>query len=225
MSRWFRFYEESLNDPKLLRLSDSLYRAWTILLCFASKNDGILPPVEDMAAALRTKPAKVSAWIKELSAGDLIDEIDGHYEPHNWRGRQFKSDDSNERVKRYRQRKCNVTSAVTVTPPDTEQIQKQNTDTESRGADAPPDKVVPMRRYAFEGRTIRLEQSDLNRWKETYRSIPDILAVLQSADDYYTQSPPKDGKWFFPVSNWLKRENDTWGEKIKQANARPDRSF
>jgi uncharacterized protein YdaU (DUF1376 family) len=93
------------------------------------------------------------------------------------------------------------------------------------GAEAPPDKVVPIRRYAFEGRVIRLDQSDLNRWRETYRAIPDIMAVLQSADDYYTQSPPKDGKWFFPVSNWLKRENDLWGEKIRVASARPDRSF
>jgi len=93
------------------------------------------------------------------------------------------------------------------------------------GAEAPPEKVVPIRRYAFEGKIIRLDQPGLDRWRETYRLIPDIVAVLQSADDYYAESPPKDGKWFFPVSNWLKRENDAWGEKIRVANARPDRSF
>lgn len=135
MSRWFRFYEESLNDPKLLRLSDGLYRAWTILLCFASKNDGILPPVEDMAAALRTKPAKVSGWIKELSAGGLIDEVDGRYEPHNWHGRQYKSDVSTERVKRFRNGKRNVSE----TPPETDTETEQKKDAAPSGA-----QVVPL---------------------------------------------------------------------------------
>lgn len=93
------------------------------------------------------------------------------------------------------------------------------------GADAQADKVVPIRRYVFEGRVVRLEQSDLNRWKQTYQAIPDILAVLQTADDYYSENPPKDGKWFFPVSRWLQKEHDLWGEKLRTANARPDRSF
>ncbi|MDB5607809.1 MAG: hypothetical protein JWP25_4709 [Bradyrhizobium sp.] len=119
MTRWFRFYEESLNDPKLLRLSDGLYRAWTMLLCFASKNDGILPAVDDMAAALRTKPSKVSDWIEKLVAGGLIDRVGDHYEPHNWSGRQYKSDVSTDRVKRFRNGKRNVS----VTPPETEQKQ------------------------------------------------------------------------------------------------------
>lgn len=93
------------------------------------------------------------------------------------------------------------------------------------GAEAPSENVVSIRRYAFEGRVIRLDQSDLNRWRESYPAIPDITAVLQSADDYYSENPPKDGKWFFPVSRWLQKENDQWGEKLKLANARPDRSF
>lgn len=94
-----------------------------------------------------------------------------------------------------------------------------------RSADAPPEKVVPIRRYAFEGRVIRLSLDDFEKWKQTYHAIPDIFSVLQSADDYYSETPPKGGKWFFPVSNWLKRENDLWGEKIRAARARPDRSF
>jgi hypothetical protein len=143
MSRWFRFYDDAVNDPKLLRLSDSMFRAWVTLLCLASKHDGSLPKTADIALVLRMKAAKVAEWLTVLTAGGLLDcNADGTFTPHNWNARQFKSDVSNERVKRYRERKCNVTSGVTVTPPetDTEQIQKQK-DSEpiGSGADAPID--------------------------------------------------------------------------------------
>ena len=39
MSRWFRFYDDAINDPKVLKLSDRMHRVWIGLLCIASKND------------------------------------------------------------------------------------------------------------------------------------------------------------------------------------------
>jgi hypothetical protein len=128
VTRWFRFYDDTINDPKVLRLPDDLYRAWTVLLCFASKHEGQLPPADDIAIALRVKPSKVCEWITKLVKGGLIDQTETGFEPHNWNGRQYKSDVSNERVKRYRERKRNVTDAVTVTPPEqsrAEQIQSR----------------------------------------------------------------------------------------------------
>jgi hypothetical protein len=61
--------------------------------------------------------------------------------------------------------------------------------------------------YAFEGTTIKLTEHGLRRWQIAYPGIPDLRAELQKADDYYTENPPKDGKWFFPVSRWLANEN------------------
>lgn len=129
MSRWFRFYDDAVNDPKVQRLPGEKFKAWVNLLCLASKNDGVLPALADVAYTLRLSEEKVSSLLNEFCAAGLIDpvEVSGapmSYEPHNWNGRQFKSDVSNERVKRYRQRQRNVT----VTPPDTEQIQKQKED-------------------------------------------------------------------------------------------------
>jgi hypothetical protein len=76
------------------------------------------------------------------------------------------------------------------------------------GAEAPPDNVVPLsRQYAFEGRLVKLSQQDLDRWRKTYSALIDIGATLQAADDYYSENPPKEGKWFFPVSRWLEKEH------------------
>jgi len=113
MSRWFRFYDDVINDPKVLKLPEETRWHWIALLCIASKNAGSLPPTEDVAISLRVKTQAAAAIIATLKAAGLLDLADGRYVPHNWDGRQFKSDVSNERVKRYRERHRNVTEGVT----------------------------------------------------------------------------------------------------------------
>jgi hypothetical protein len=120
MSRWFRVYDDLVDDPKVQRLPGDTVKALLNLWCLASKNGGNLPSEGDIAFKLRMRPEKVTALLAGLKNAGLIDEVESGFEPHNWSARQFKSDVSNERVKRYRERKCNVTDTVTVTPPDTE---------------------------------------------------------------------------------------------------------
>lgn len=90
---------------------------------------------------------------------------------------------------------------------------------EIRGAEAPEESVVPIRRYAFEGRTVRLEQKHFDQWQKVYHAIPDFTAALQAADDYYSEHPPKDGKWFFPVSRWLEKQHTIEFERRKVSEA------
>ena len=120
MSRWFRFYDDSINDPKVLRMSPEMRWHWVAMLSIASKNDGRLPSVEDVALMLRTTVSQAQEIIDDLVARVLLDEArDGTLTPHNWRKRQYKSDVSTDRVKRFRKRARNVSE----TPPETEQIQ------------------------------------------------------------------------------------------------------
>jgi hypothetical protein len=122
MSRWFRFYDEALNDPKILKLPDDLFRIWVGLLCVASKNEGNFPPISVVALLIRLKPKKAQEAIEKLITAGLIDTGEGDSHPHNWSGRQYKSDVSTERVKRFRNGK--------VTPPDTDT--DTDTDTEKK---------------------------------------------------------------------------------------------
>lgn len=126
MSRWFRFYAEALDDPKVQKLEPSTFKHWVNLLCLAAKNDGVLPSQEDIAFALRIDEIACQSLLDRLLIAGLIDILKGgpngsRIAPHAWSQRQYKSDVSTDRVKRYRERSRNVS----VTPPDTE------TDTET----------------------------------------------------------------------------------------------
>lgn len=134
MSRWFRFYDDALNEPKLLKLSDALFRAWVGLLCIASKNAGRLPADDDCALMLRMKPERIAAVFSSLVSAGLIDNDEIGRFPHNWSTRQFRSDVSNERVGRYRERQRNVTPPVTrnVTVTPSEQSQNRTEQIQSR---------------------------------------------------------------------------------------------
>jgi hypothetical protein len=141
MTHWWRAYDDAIDHPKLLKLSDATHRAWWTLQCVASANGGALPPAADIAVRLRLKPAKVAEWITKLVHARLIDNCDGVFRPHNWDDRQFQSDSSTERVKRHREKKRNVPDGVarnvsetaSETPPEQSRLR---TDSEQSRADA-----------------------------------------------------------------------------------------
>lgn len=121
MARWFRMYEETLDDPKAQRLEPALFKTWINLLCLASRHAGQLPEVSDIAFALRLSDESAGQAVKSLVDCGLLDETEGGLVPHNWRGRQYKSDVSTERVKRFRnteetasEKNRNVSASVSV---------------------------------------------------------------------------------------------------------------
>src|SRR6476469_9994252 len=137
MSRWWRAYDEAVDDPKLQQLRPELFKAWFNICCVTSQNGGKLPSLSSVAFKLRVKPDKARAIVEELKAADLIDDDGiGNLAPHNWSKRQYESDVSTETVKRFRERSRNVSSAVSETTPDTEteQIQKQREDSDPNGS-------------------------------------------------------------------------------------------
>ncbi len=137
-ARWFRFYDEVVDDPKVQTLSPELFKAWVNLLCIASKNDGIFPAISKIAFHLRCDETVVERTLERLSNEGLIDRRNGgvngyHYAPHGWDKRQYKSDSSNERVKRYRQRQRE-------TAPETDTESEDNTDVLSGNGVEKPEK-------------------------------------------------------------------------------------
>jgi hypothetical protein len=117
MSRWFRVYDDLVDDPKVQRLPPDLFKYLINLWCLASQNGGKLPAIADIAFKLRINDSKVRSVLAELDAAGLIDVDETSVEmviaPHNWEKRQFKSDVSTNRVKAFRERQTKRNGAVT----------------------------------------------------------------------------------------------------------------
>lgn len=133
MSRWFRLDDDVINDPKVLLLPEAMRWIWIAFLCIASKNAGRLPSINIIALHLRVKVHKAAEYLTRLVTAGLVDRDEEGFAPHNWKGRQFQSDVSTDRVKRFRERHGNVPSTVSETPPeidtqtDTEPEQRKKT--------------------------------------------------------------------------------------------------
>lgn len=145
MSRWFRFYDEALNDKKVQRLAPHLFKTWINLLCLASKSKGKLPCDDDISFELRISVQDARQQLEDLVLAGLVDIMpDGSREPHNWQERQFTSDTSQERTRKYRERlkgkSCDVTVTPDVTTPESESY--SDTDTKPKGL---PSSLEPAR--------------------------------------------------------------------------------
>ena len=135
--KWFRFYNEALDDPKVQQLPAPLFKHWVNLLCLASRKGGIVP-CGDAVFGLRLRRGQEEAVIEALIARGLLERVADGLCPHNWQSRQFTSDhDGAARVKRYRKQHRNVTSGVTVTPPETDTENTENTETETEQQQQP----------------------------------------------------------------------------------------
>lgn len=135
MSRWFRLDDDVINDPKILLLPEQMRWIWVAFLCIASKNDGKIPAIEIVALNLRVKKTKAAEYLTKLVTAGLIDNDDGAFAPHNWAGRQYKSDVTDptaaSRQKSYRDRNKNRNGErnASVTNTDT---REQNTETDTQ---------------------------------------------------------------------------------------------
>lgn len=158
---WFRFYPEVYTDRKISRAAaaagtEKLFfiGAWAGLLSFASSSPDRgrllittkLPYTDkDICEELELEPEKWSAIRDALFQYEMLDQDEnGVYFIRNWDKRQFKSDNSTERVRKYRKKQdSNDDETGDETglkrfgnAPDTET--ESETESEIDGADAPP---------------------------------------------------------------------------------------
>src|SRR6202012_2920775 len=126
---WFRFYSEFAHDPKVQMMPEAMQRRLAMIFCLRC-NETLLK--RSIAFQLRISESEAEETRLLFIENGFIDE---DWNVLNWDKRQFISDSSTDRVRRYRQgKKQNETfpkrkETVTVTPPytetDTEQKQKK----------------------------------------------------------------------------------------------------
>lgn len=103
--RWFRFYHDAIDDPKVQRLPAEIFKFWVNMLCLASRSQErgvITQDVTEIAFAMRLPDECAERMVGELCRRGLLEECTEGYAIHNWDSRQFKSDDVSSRVAKHR---------------------------------------------------------------------------------------------------------------------------
>lgn len=181
-SRWFRYYDDALNDPKVQALRPDLFKAWVNLLCVASRNGGAIPSLGEASFGLRLPDSRAAVVVTELARAKLLDKVEGGYfAPHNWSGRQFKSDKSNDRVAAFRERQkqqrsdvtSNVTETANETPPETD-TESETEKTETRASARAVEEAFKRFREAYPKR------DGANPWEPARKKF---AALLKSSVD------------------------------------------
>lgn len=209
MSRWFRFYDCALDDPKVQKMPAELFKSWVNLLCVASRNDGILPAVEDLAFMLRKDEETLVRVLGELKRLGLIDESEQGLTPHNWSERQYQSDSSAERMRKHRALKRN-SDVTDVTARDVTGDEKVTVQNRYR-ADTDTDKIISAPARSKKG----------TRLPADWQPNPDLIATatklgLSAAQfdrevekfcDYWASKPGSQGvklDWDATARNWIR---------------------
>ena len=90
MEPWFRFYADEINDPAIQSLPGDIFKTWVNCLCVAAryKNNGILPPISELAWLIRVgKDTVIDHLEKLISRGLIVVLGDGNFRPKDWHTR------------------------------------------------------------------------------------------------------------------------------------------
>jgi 5-methylcytosine-specific restriction endonuclease McrA len=98
---WFRLYSEFADDPKVQMMPEHMQRRLIMLFCSRCKDETLSN--EELAFAWRVSEDAVLETKALFIARGFVDE---HWNLLNWDKRQYVSDNSNDRVKRYRDRRA-----------------------------------------------------------------------------------------------------------------------
>ena len=130
---WFRLYTETVDDEKLRLLAFEDRWHFVALLC--CKGSGLLDSGDEpgllrrkLAVKLGLSPRELEEVARRMAEVGLIDS--DTFQPLAWDDRQFKSDTSTERVRKYRERmkrtgNVSVTAQETDTDTDTDTEEEQ----------------------------------------------------------------------------------------------------
>ncbi len=113
---WLKLWIEIIDDPKIIRMPDWLFRRFILMLAYAKEydRDGLLPPVEDIALRIRLTEKSVAEALSALSQIGVTRETADGWVFINFAKRQHREDSTNaERQRRHREKISNAESNAT----------------------------------------------------------------------------------------------------------------
>jgi len=140
---WIKFYHEILDDPKMGRLPDNLWRRFyeCCLMAGELQQDGRIPAIQDIAWRLRIEEETLRTEFDQMARIGLLDfvadPLDEHWIVMNFANRQSPMSGA-ERVKRHRETQkkqhyygsCNDNVTIRYTEKETEEEEDIEKETE-----------------------------------------------------------------------------------------------
>jgi hypothetical protein len=207
--RWFRLHADAISNPKLKLLAFEDRWHFVAILCL--KSEGLLDEERDPGLRERLIAAQLGLTVQDAAEVrrrlQEVDLVGDNWQPKGWSKYQYASDNSTDRVRKFRQKKQQSNGAkrkgnVSATPPDTD----TDTDTEKK-------KKRARTRAAFKKPTV----DDVRAYCEERGNRVDPERFV----DFYTTKGWKVGRnpmqdWRAAVRTWERREDEK-----PDAGARP----
>ena len=205
--KWFRFWNETINDVKILQLSDYEYRIWTYLLSYASETDSTSGRFQItfklLSLHFHQRFNLFSRAIETFQRVGLITMDEGGFITiTSWNKRQFPSDNVYARVKKHRE--VTTKRNVSVTAPETE------TETETENTPIAPKKrgqVYSSDFLSFYESYPRKVAKDAawKAWQKRNGDRPEVCVLISAIENQKkSEQWQKDNGQFIPhPATWL----------------------
>lgn len=221
---WFRLYSEFEDDPKVQMMPEAMQRRLIMLMCSRCKD-------ETLRETQRAFKWRISAEELAETKALFIENgfIDKDWNLLNWNRRQFISDSSTDRVRRYREGKKQdetlhetdeTKGNVTVTAPDTEQIQiqkqRRTEETLASTALAVPASPTAFTIYLTSGKTHLVTEADVGRIQKAFPAV-DVEQEFRAMVEWLDAKPDKRSHSIkgakSRIVNWMSKKQDEGGSK------------
>ena len=198
---WFRLYSEFAHDPKIQMLSEAMQRRYVMLMCLRCSETLETLHETEIAFQLRLSEAELIETKNLFISKNFIDK---QWNLLNWDKRQFVSDSSTMRVRKYRDKKKQPSNAD-------ETLQKQP----SNAIDTDTDTDTESNKKKENKRGSRLSQdfclpNEWNSWARNERPELNVLQTFDKFKDYWIAQAGQKGvklDWFATWRNWVRNTN------------------
>lgn len=218
MNQWFRMYSEFAKDPKVQSMDETLQRRFIMFLCLQCSGEYERLTDDELAFALRISSDELAKSKDVFTQKGFIDE---NGKISNWNKRQYKSDNSTERVRKHREtfQKRDETlqkrPQIQITDTDTDSDKKTTVGRKATPPDVPPEFDQVRQRFPKRAgsqpwpnalKAIRARLGEGHTWSEMLDGVSRYADYVRETGKERTEFVLQAATFFGPTKRFL----DDW---------------
>jgi len=215
---WFRLHHEFATDPKVQSLTEAMQRRLVMMFCLESSGQLGRLSDDEMAFYLRIDVETLHETFQLFDEKGFTDK-NGRIK--NWEKRQFRSDNSTDRVKKYRDKtKTNKNettmkrfSNADVTAPDTDTDSYTDTEKKEEVSKEPSSSTEQKISFDFSTREWSgITETDIQHWSSAFPACQIDRQLLAMGTWLYDNPKRRKTNYRRFINSWLSRAQDRGGD-------------